>query len=112
MKKAPTMFTLMTTVSDALTRMLNGSQDDAWKEVCNADEFHFITDEDDDTCLGSIITFNKPNGIDLVIDTYGGIISAEYSDLLYESRIFADRAGYGMAASDLCHVEILKKEAS
>ena len=37
MKKAPTMFTLMTTVSDALTRMLNGSQDDAWKEVCDAD---------------------------------------------------------------------------
>ena len=110
-KKKITMFKLMTVVSEASSRMLNGSQDDAWAEVCDADEVHFMGDEVTKTCLGAVMMYHRKDGITLVIDTYGGIIEAGSSDIKYRSRVFADNAGYQMAASDLFAAEILEKQA-
>lgn len=100
-KNSKIMPRLMHEVQAASNRLLNNSQEAAFQEVCNAAMLNFIAEKKTNTCLGAIMTFKRPKAISLVIDTYSGTISATCRGQSYKSRIFADRAGYQMAASDL-----------
>ena len=106
-----TQYKLMDAVSKTSAHMVHGGYDEAFAVVCDADTLHFYADEQTDDLVGAQIVLKKPRGLEVVIDTMNGIISASLRGHVYSSRVFADNAGYLMAASDIFSSELARQKA-
>lgn len=106
-----TMHRLMSAVSETITHMVHGSYDEAWEVVGDAAKLQFIAEEQSRTLVGVEITLKRPKGVKVVIDTINRTVTAKIRNHVYKSRIFADNAGYLMAASDIFSNEFLRHQA-
>ncbi len=106
-----TMHRLINAVSETVTHMVHGGYDEAWDIVRDANKLHFFADEQSKTLIGVEVTLNKPKGVKVVIDTIDRTITATVRNHVYKSRIFADNAGYLMAASDIFANEVMRQRA-
>ena len=106
-----TMHRLINAVSETITHMVHGGYDEAWDIVLNADKLHFFADERSRTLIGVEVTLNKPKGVKVVIDTIDRTVTATVRQHIYKSRIFADNAGYLMAASDIFANQVMGQRA-
>ena len=94
------MMKCMDIVSRTLGRM-HYSKTDGMQEVCKADDIMHVIASDGKTSLGAMLVYKMADGIELVIDTYKGVVTASFGRTSYSKEIFTDTAGYQMAASDL-----------
>lgn len=67
----------------------------------DADDITYSVAADGRTCLGGQVIYHLAHNVELIIDTFRGLITAQRSGISYEIEFSEDPVGFQMAVSDL-----------